>query len=393
MKYTLWLASWYPDRINPFDGDFIQRHAQAVSEYSAITVIHVVQYGTQIEVPQKKVEIKEAGNLKEYTLYFHFKRTGIPLLDKIIYNGKYYLTYSRFIRNYFKAAGLPDLVHVHVPMKSGVIAKWIKKKWNIPYILSEHSSAYDTLVPDNYFNRSAYYRHRVSGIFKHAAKVTTVSGVLGKRLQEIFNLPSCAVIHNVVDTTVFFPGVNKPPVFRFFHASTMDHAKNVEGILRVLAELKTCCNNWECTLAGWETPQLRQLAASLGLDKMVRWAGILSHEQVAMEMQYAHALVMFSRYENFPCIIIEALCCGLPVIATNVGGIPEAVNDSNGWLVPSGDERGLLEAMIRMINNYDSFNCHKIAKDAENKYEYRVIGKQFYSMYQQVLTQTVPSAF
>lgn len=390
---VLWLTSWYPNKFNPFDGDFIQRHAKAVSAYSAITVIHVVQYGPRIEVSRKKVEIKESENLKEYIIYFPFKRTGIPLLDKIIYNGKYYLTYSRFIRNYFKEAGLPDLVHVHVPMKSGVIAKWIKKKWNIPYIISEHSSAYYKLIPDNYFNRSAYYRHTVSGIFKHAAKVTTVSKVLGKRLQEIFKLPSCPVIHNVVDTNVFFPGINKSPAFRFFHASTMDHPKNVEGILRVLAKLSIQRGNWECILAGWETPQLRQMAASPGLNEMIRWTGVLSHEQVAREMQYAHALVMFSRYENFPCVIIEALCCGLPVIATTVGGIPEAVNDSNGWLVQSESEEELLEAMIRMIDNYDSFNCLEIAKEAGDKYNGSVIGKQFYSLYQQVLTQTIPSAF
>ena len=390
---VLWLTSWYPNKFNPFDGDFIQRHAKAVSAYSAITVIHVVQYGSQIEVLRKKVEIKESENLKEYIIYFSFKRTGIPLLDKIIYNGKYYLTYSRFIRNYFKEAGLPDLVHVHVPMKSGVIAKWIKRKWRIPYIISEHSSAYYTLIPDNYFNRSTYYRHTVRGIFKHAAKVTTVSKVLGKRLQEIFTLSSCSVIHNVVDKNIFFPGINKSPVFRFFHASTMDHPKNVEGILNVLARLKTQRGNWECMLAGWETPQLRQMAASLGLNEMIKWTGVLSHEQVAKEMQYAHALVLFSRYENFPCVIVEALCCGLPVIATNVGGIPEAVDESNGLLIPSENEAALLEAMIQMIDNYNSFNRLEIAKKAGNKYNCSVIGKQFYNLYRQLLTQTIPSAF
>ena len=278
-------------------------------------------------------------------------------------------------------------------MKSGVIAKWIKRKWRIPYIISEHSSAYYTLIPDNYFNRSTYYRHTVRGIFKHAAKVTTVSKVLGKRLQEIFTLSSCSVIHNVVDKNIFFPGINKSPVFRFFHASTMDHPKNVEGILNVLARLKTQRGNWECMLAGWETPQLRQMAASLGLNEMIKWTGVLSHEQVAKEMQYAHALVLFSRYENFPCVIVEALCCGLPVIATNVGGIPEAVDESNGLLIPSENEAALLEAMIQMIDNYNSFNRLEIAKKAGNKYNCSVIGKQFYNLYRQLLTQTIPSAF
>ncbi len=390
---VLWLVSWYPNEFNPFDGDFIQRHAKAVSQYSAITVVHIVQYGPQSEVYHKKVDVQRTEKLKEYILYFTFKRTGIPLLDKIIYNGKYYLTYRRFIRGHFKEHGIPDLVHVHVPMKSGVIARWIQKKWKIPYIVSEHSSAYYKSVPDNYFNRSAYYRHAVSAIFKHAAGVTTVSKALGEQLQKIFRLPFYLVVHNVVDTDIFFLRRNHAPVFRFFHASTMDYPKNVEGILRVLAKLNTQRSNWECILAGWDTPQLKQMAASLGLEEMVKWRGILSHKQVAVEMQYAHAIVMFSRYENFPCVIIEGLCCGIPVIATNVGGIPEAVNGSNGWLVPSENEAALLEAMIRMIDNYGAFNREEIAEDAGNKYNHTTIGKQFYSLYQQVLTQTARSSF
>jgi glycosyltransferase involved in cell wall biosynthesis len=43
----------------------------------------------------------------------------------------------------------------------------------------------------------------------------------------------------------------------------------------------------------------------------------------------ADAFILFSRHENFPCVVIEALCCGLPVVASNVGGIAEAVDETN----------------------------------------------------------------
>ena len=382
MKYTLWLTSWYPNNLNPFEGDFIQRHAKSVSNHVNLVVVHVTQFGPANDTSLDMVELKEADNLKEYTIYFPFKKTGISPLDKIIYNARYYWTFTRFIRKYFNAHGLPDIVHVHVPMKAGMIGKWIKKKWEIPYITTEHSSSYYHHIPDNYFNRSRYYRNSVSSIFKKSEQVITVSRALGKQLQDIFALSNMQVIHNVVDTTIFFRREVNPPLFRFFHASTMNHPKNVEGILNVFARLLNHRDNWECVMAGWETVELKEKSRSLGLDRYIKWAGILSYEEVAQKMQVSHSLVMFSRYENFPCVVIEALCCGLPVIATNVGGIPEAVNHANGLLVQSENEDELLQAMMNMIDNYDSFDGAYIADQASNKYSYESIGKQFYDLYQ-----------
>lgn len=390
---VLWLTSWYPNDLNPFEGDFIQRHAKSVSEYMNIAVVHMTQYGADTDAFLDKVEIKKTGNLTEYTIYFPFKRTGFSLLDKAVYNIRFYWRYTRFIKSYFKQNGLPDIVHVHVPMKSGLIGKWIKKKWKLPYVTTEHSSSYYEYIPGNYFDRSRYYRRSVSSILKHSSQVTTVSRVLAERLQDIFTLVDVQVIHNVVDTTIFFKQEVNLPVFRFFHASTMNHPKNVEGILEVFARLLKLCNNWECVMAGWETAELRKKALSLGLERHIKWVGVLSYNEVATAMQASHSLIMFSRYENFPCVVIEALCCGLPVIATDVGGIPEAVNLSNGLVVKSENEDELLHAMTSMIDNYGSFNRTKIADQASKKYSYEVIGKQFCDLYQKTLTQTIPVLF
>ena len=98
-------------------------------------------------------------------------------------------------------------------------------------------------------------------------------------------------------------------------------------------------------------------------------------------MQEANALLMFSRFENSPCSIIEALCCGLPVIATRVGGIPELINETNGMLVESLDNKGLIAAMGEMITNYTVYNRKKIAEDAAARFSYPVIGKKLDEVY------------
>jgi glycosyltransferase involved in cell wall biosynthesis len=102
-------------------------------------------------------------------------------------------------------------------------------------------------------------------------------------------------------------------------------------------------------------------------------------------MQRASALVLFSRYENLPCVVLEALCCGLPVISSDTGGIKEAVDETNGVLVQSENEKQLSDAMNTMMNDYEKYNREKIAMMATERYKYDTIGRKFYELYDEVL--------
>jgi len=106
-------------------------------------------------------------------------------------------------------------------------------------------------------------------------------------------------------------------------------------------------------------------------------------------MQLANALVMFSNYENMPCVILEALCSGLPVISSNVGGIAEIINESNGYLVSSKNEQSLYEAMIFLLKNYQQFNLVKISDDASNLSSYKTIGKEITEVYGKVVASLI----
>ncbi|HYC28734.1 MAG TPA: glycosyltransferase, partial [Chitinophagaceae bacterium] len=377
MKHILWLASWYPDEINPYNGDFIQRHAQAVAEFVPLTVVYVAQHGPGVNMPASKMDVNVSGNLTEIIIYFPYKKTGIQALDTIVYNWKLFHHYKKFMRQYLVEKGKPDIVHVHVPMKAGRIALWMKA----PYIVTEHSSAYSDEVPDSYHRRGAYYRKWVRRIFENAKALTTVSKKLGHRLTELFGIQNMHIIPNVTNTKYFSYAPVKPSRFRFLHASTMDHPKNVEGILRTLHRLKQQRTDWECVMLGWDTPALKKLCDELNLNDHVQWKGVVSYRQVAIEMQHSSALLMFSRYENQPCVILEALCCGLPVIATKVGGIPELIDDSNGILVEPGNEDQLLNVCIQCMNEYHRFDGASIAQRSQRIFSYEAVGKQFAGLY------------
>jgi glycosyltransferase involved in cell wall biosynthesis len=385
MKKVLHLASWYPNKNSPFEGDFIQRHAIAISNYIQVTVLHVTQYGPAVEVKQTEITETKSGNLTEIIIHFRFKKTNITFVDKIRYNLKYFYVYKKFIRHYFKKEGVPDLIHLHIPVKAGLIAGWIKRKWGIPYILSEHSGHYVKNSLDYFDNRNLYYKKNVRRIFVEANAVTNVSFHDANLLKELFGIKEVIVIRNTADTG-FFNFINTPgKKIRFIHVSSLGYQKNIEGILRTFHKLRLLQKDWELVLVGEITNTVNQLINELELQHLVICTGQISYQEVARQMQHSSAFVLFSRYENFPCVIVEALCCGLPVIATSVAGIPEAINNNNGILVESENEGQLLNALQKMLNNYSQYEQAKIAEDAQQLYSYEIIGKQFFDLYNEVL--------
>ena len=205
-------------------------------------------------------------------------------------------------------------------------------------------------------------------------------------MSSLFGLTGVSVIRNTVDTTLFYYRQRPVVKFRFVHVSTLvSRQKNVDGILNAVSLLTRQRNDFEVVIVGPENDELKEKVAALMLTPMVRFTGEISYARVALEMQQASALVLFSRFENFPCVIVEALCCGLPVISSDTGGIKEAVHEANGILVQSENEKQLSEAMNRMMNEYEKYDREKIAAEAGKLYSYHAIGKKFYELYNEVL--------
>ena len=386
MNKALWLCSWYPHPGDPYEGDFIQRHAKAVSVFIPTTVFYTSQAGTGINVNKDWHIEQQTDAVTENIIFFRYKKTGIKPVDKFIYNLKYFQSYKKAITEYVNGEGKPDIVHVHIPLKAGMIGRWINRKWGIPYIVSEHSAHYTTLSEDNFFAKSFFHRYNVKRVIKDAIAVTNVSEAGGKILKSLFGLTNARVIHNTVDTKLFYFGNRAVSKFRFIHVSTLaDHQKNIEGILIAVSLLAKRRSDFEMVIVGPANNKLREKATSPVLAPVVSFTGEISYPEVALQMQQASALVLFSRYENFPCVIIEALCCGLPVISSDTGGIKEAVSEENGFLVQSENEEQLLEAMNRMMNEYHIYNRSKIATEASQLYSYHAIGKKFYELYREVI--------
>jgi glycosyltransferase involved in cell wall biosynthesis len=98
----------------------------------------------------------------------------------------------------------------------------------------------------------------------------------------------------------------------------------------------------------------------LGLKDYINFTGLLQNEGLVKAVNSADFMVMFSNYENMPVVINEAFSCGVPVISSAVGGIPEFVNEERGVLVKVADEDDLLEKILWMLDHFGDFDKDKI---------------------------------
>jgi glycosyltransferase involved in cell wall biosynthesis len=386
-NYILWLPSWYPNEREPYSGDFIQRHAKAASLNNNITVIFFTQFGETVSADKKVLSIV-SGNLKEVLVYVPFKPYGFRAIDRIWYNLVFYSFAIKFLKSYFKENGLPLLVHVHVPVKAGNLALWIKNKFQIPYIVSEQASTYLKQAGDYFFKRRHWlYRANVKKIFSKASAVTNVSFAIGKILQELFSITYLQVIHNVVDTTIFCPDFSQKDRFTYIHVSSLNDQKNISGILRVFKEMANIRADWKFIIVGPHTEEIRGFIEKERLGHLIELVGEVPYVKVASFTKLSHAMVLFSKHENFPCVVVEALCCGIPVVASDVAGLKDCVKESNGILVESENENELLKALIRIRENYGDYDRTSIAEDAARTYSYQTISKQFDRLYKEIITK------
>jgi glycosyltransferase involved in cell wall biosynthesis len=375
-KKVLWLASWYPNKYDPFDGDFIQRHARAAALYDDVHVIFVKESEKQIGIEQ---ELNVGEGLTEQIIYLS-KRNGLP--------GKLQ-NYFNWQRSFKEAVGIllekhqPDLIHVHIPWKAGLMALWIKKKYKIPFLITEHWGIYNHVVDDNIHTKSFLARYLLKRIYKGAKTFISVSQFLGDGVNRTLVRKRFTVIPNVVDTSLFFPSNKKKSRFTFLHVSNMVPLKNVEGIINAFYQFVEETNaDAQLIFVGNRDDHYPQIAKDLGLlNRSVFFKGEVPYTEVARQMQRSHAFVLNSNIENSPSVIGEALCCGLPVLTTKVGGIPELVSKENSLFVDVQNNTNLCKAMIQIFHQYHEFNASDIASAAKQKFSLAAVGRQLHQLY------------
>ena len=397
---VLHLPKWYPHRYDDQDGDFVARHVAAIAgaatpeqPVQSAVVFAAVARGPLRRLIEEDIDL--SGPVPTWRYYYRSRFTGLAPLDKLLKLGLWLMCMGRgwrAVRWHWQGAR-PDIVHAHIMLRTAALALGLKWWHRIPYLITENWTAF---LPVN-AHRLSWWQGRLAGLLvSQAAAFTPVSHDLRLALERLGGrAPRTIIIPNVVDTDLFrLPTESGQRQGLLNVAAFNEQAKNLSGTLRTVARLRTEHPELPVHLrvAGYGPAEARmhQLAAELGLlaDGTVEFLGKLTSEQVAQEMRQAWVFVLFSNYENLPCVLIEAQASGLPAVATRVNGVPELLppDGSAGLLVEPADENALYAALLEVLQAPPGRFREQALRDAAvTRFSYPAVGAAFRRVYQQVL--------
>ena len=379
---VLWLASIYPSKLFPYNGDFIQRHARAASLFCEIEVLYIVKDENGSLTDDVKEMTSTEGNLTEKITFYKPVKTSIKIIDRFLSSLKYKRISRSAVKKYIAEHGKPNFFHLHIAMKAGLTALWAKRKYNIPYLLTEHWGGYLQEAVPNINDYNFVYRLYWKKIITSAMASTFVSAYLQHCIVKKYKIQNTFVIPNVVDTAIFYPAEKQATdKIRFIHISTMIYQKNPEAILQALALLKDEFE-FEIFLYGPATTMQVKLIAELGLKDYVLLKGEVPQQVLARSMQQCDALILYSRFETFGCVLIEANACGIPVIVSDMEVFHEIIEEGvNGTFVNGENSKALAEKLKHFILQKNNFDKTLISQTAAEKYNYKKVGSEFFNFY------------
>ncbi len=363
----LFLSSWFPNKLEPTNGNFVQRHAEAVAMKHNVEILHTIG-----DFDQKETFVFDDKVINEIrTLIIYYKNSKNPVQNFIRRMKAYKMGFAKMQK--------PDLVHANVLHNNMLFAVYLKKKHEIPFVVSEHWSAFLKVNRAKLSLTNLYIARFIAG---NSSCLFPVSSNLMRDLKALKLGTHFKVVGNVVDTDRFFPIDSQGDIFTFLHISNLIPLKNPDLIIEAAIRLRKEFHNFEFHIGGdGDVERLNAIVEKYDAQDYIKTFGEISHRKVAERMRNSDCFILFSDYENLPCVLLESISSGTPVIATQVGGIPEIVNENQGILIDKSTEE-LYLAMKKMLMRsltidspkqlhqhiIDNFSMSKIAKSFDEVY-------------------------
>ena len=384
---VLFLPAWYPNRYDSMIGLFVQRHAKAVSKFANVNVLVVVA-NENIESAYE-VETNSNQGFTEIIIYTKKHQSSLNVLNAIVNGYRFLSAHIAGWRILEQTGNKPDINHVHILTRTGVMALFFKIRYKTPFVITEHWSRY---LPHNMSYTGKVRKKLTERVLGASKGISTVSNALKVGMNAAgLHKNNWQIIPNVIDTKMFQTSEKQAQIdiIRILHISCFEEqSKNMSGILRAAKKLKDQRQNFELVMIGsgpdWK--QTKDYAEELELGTSIRFTGVLENQELVDEMSHCQFSVLFSNYETFAIVIPESLSMGIPVIATDVGGIPEVLPSKFGKLIPPKDENALTNAMNYMLDHYQEYNSEAMRNYVEENYSYDEVGKLFYEIYNDSLT-------
>jgi len=378
----LFLSSWYPTTSNPNFGIFVKEHAHAIKTAGNEIIVLALVITKDKKIWTKTVtDDYDINGIRTITieidtrfkdLLYHFVHVQYCLVKK---------TFNQKVRPGFT----PDIVHSNVIFPAGIIGNRLSRHIKKPHVITEHWSRLRDFMDKPVLSNMAL------NAYNRATRILPVSGFLKGKMIEI--LPTVetskyCVIGNVIDSEIFFfkEKTTISDKIRFCAVATWANKKvpdkMPELFIEALAKLQT---NLKQTIiltmigGGDKVDELTKLCIQKGLES--EFLGYQTKTEIAQQLQLSDFFVHASTIETFGVVTAEALMCGTPVICSNVGALPELIDESNGILCENSVDSWIV-GLRKAIST--SFNNKEISGKIKQKYSLLEIGKQFSSVYSEI---------
>ncbi|MHB8163130.1 MAG: glycosyltransferase family 4 protein [Methanoregula sp.] len=307
---------------------------------------HSVTVITRGSLPRTRIEVFESIQV--------IKVPFIPIYP-------FHLTFHGFFLNgeFAKRENTFDLVHIHTPLCPVFHTK-------IPIIVTVHTP----MLTDSRHLEIVGFRSIIGRIMarfvsypnelkvlKKGDLITSVSEAVAVELQEYgLDKKRIIVIRNGVDESVFYPPSCKGNEKYILYTGRLSHRKGLFDFIESAQWVLKDHPNIHYIIPGKGElqDQLKSKVKQMGLEAKIKFLGFLDKEQIITLYQNAIIFVMPSHYEGLPTVLLEAMACGLPVIATDIGGNNEVITSyQNGILVPPKSPVELAKAIEILLHDED----------------------------------------
>jgi glycosyltransferase involved in cell wall biosynthesis len=380
--HVLLIPISYPNSYNQQSHVFFKEQARALSLSGIeVGVLAIIPISFQQAWRQKRFNMGMCEYIQDGVRVYRYQFPAIPKMWRINSWLRTRLGKQLF-KKYRKKHGAPDILHVHVSL-GGKLALWIYQRYQIPYVVTEH---YTSFVKDRML---AWQVNLAQEVFTHSKNNIAVSNEFKSRLEQDY-IAKFVYIPNIVDTNFFVSNqkaASGHAAKNFLNIGNLKPQKSQDILIRAFAHSFQNRSDIKLVIAGSgpEYSRLKKLVSSLGMQEQISFYGQADRDEVLRLMQESDCFVLSSTFETFGVVVIEAMSCGLPVIATRSGG-PESIiiNDQLGILCDINESQ-LGDALIRIVSmKYDQ---EYIRNYAVSHFSSNIIAARLTVLYKQVINR------
>ena len=363
----LFFVGVYPDLKGYQGGVFIHNQAMALKKLGHNVAVMYLDFRS---LKNNRIIGREMYYLDDIPVYrisfpsgpiYPLIRTVSPILSKSQY------------KHIEKKWGKIDVICVHFG-NMAAYAECIKKMYGVPYIVVEHDSA----ILTKSITQKQLERQKRG--YDGANAVIAVSAALKNELQKITK-HQVEIIHNIVPDYMFVKNnriKSNDEEFCFISVGNLKKSKAFDLTIKAFSHVVKNNKNVKLIIvgSGSEEMYLKELTAKCNIEDKVEFAGTISNRKLPELLTRCDCFVLPSKFETFGVVYIEAMACGLPVIATKCGGPEEFINEMNGVLLETDTPMELARIMEKFVENHREYDKKGIALAVEKQFSAEVIGKK-----------------